>query len=135
MYQSPVSLRPETTQDTLRPRRPVVERIAGWSSRHRKTAVFGWLLLVAVLFMAAQAVGTKNLPSYDPGQAGQAERALHQAAPGYYGSAAEIVLIQARVPGQTFAGDASMRQAARQVVTALAALPKSAAGHPVRRSP
>ena len=128
MYQSPVALRPETTQDTLRPRRPVVERIAGWSSRHRKTAVFGWLLLVAALFMAAQAVGTKNLPSYDPGQAGQAERALHQAAPGYYGSAAEVVLIQARAPGNTFAGDASMRQAARQLVTALAALPRTAAG-------
>ena len=128
MYQSPVSLRPETTQDTPRPRRPVVERIAGWSSRHRKTAVFGWLLLVAALFMAAQAVGTRNLPSYDPGQSGQAERALHQAAPGYYGSAAEIVLIQARAPGNTFAGDASMRQAARQLVTALAALPRTAAG-------
>ena len=128
MYQSPVSLRPETTRDTLRPRRPVVERIAGWSSRHRKTAVFGWLLLVAALFMAAQAVGMKNLPSYDPGQSGKAERALHQAAPGYYGSAAEVVLIQARAPGETFAGDASMRQAARQLVTSLAALPRSAAG-------
>ena len=128
MYQSRVSLRPETTRDTPTPRRPVVERIAGWSSRHRKTAVFGWLLLVAALFMTAQAVGTKNLPSYDPGQAGQAERALHQAAPGYYGSAAEVVLIQARAPGNTFAGDASMRQAARQLVTALAALPRSAAG-------
>ena len=128
MYQSPVALRPGTTRDTLRPRRPVVERIAGWSSRHRKTAVFGWLLPVAALFMAAQAVGTKNLPSYDPGQSGQAERALHQAAPGYYGSAAEVVLIQARAPGNTFSGDASMRQAARQLVTALAALPKSAAG-------
>ncbi len=122
MYQSLVALRPETIRDTPRPGRPVVERIAGWSSRHRKTAVFGWL------FMAAQTVGTKNLPSYDPGQSGQAERALHQAAPGYYGSAAEVVLIQARVPGETFAGDASMRQAARQLVTALAALPRSAAG-------
>ena len=127
MHQSPVSLRPETTQDTPRPRRPAVERIAGWSSRHRKTAVFGWLLLVAALFMAAQAIGTKNLPSYDPGQAGQAERALHEAAPGYYGSAAEVVLIQARAPGTTFASDASMQQAAQQLVTALAALPKSAA--------
>ena len=60
-------------------------------------------------------MGSKNLPSYDPGQAGQAERALQQAAPGYYGSAAETVLIQARAPGETFAGDASMQQAARQV--------------------
>jgi len=128
MYRSPASLRPETTQDTLRPRRPVVERVAGWSSRHRKTVVFGWLLLVAVLVAAAQAAGPKNLPSYDPGQAGQAERALHRAAPGYYGSAAEVVLIQARRAGGTFAGDVSMRQAARQLVTALEALPKSAIG-------
>ena len=136
MYQSPVSLRPETAQDTLRPRRLVVERIAGWSSRHRKTVVFGWLLLVAALFMAAQAVGTRNMPSYDPGQAGQAERALHQAAPGYYGSgpeAAEVVLIQARAPGNTFAGDASMRQAARQLVTALAALPSRLVSPRARR--
>ena len=70
----------------------------------------------------------QSLVALRPGQSGQAERALHQAAPGYYGSAAEVVLIQARVPGETFAGDASMRQAARQLVTALAALPRSAAG-------
>ena len=54
MYHSPVSLRPGTTRDTLGPRRPVVERIAGRSSWHRKTAVFGWLLLVAALFAAAR---------------------------------------------------------------------------------
>jgi RND superfamily putative drug exporter len=114
--------------ETGPPRRgPVVERIAGWSVRHRKTAVFGWLTLVAVLFVAAQALGSKNLPSYDPGQAGQAERALHQAAPGYYGSAPEQVLIQARTSGRTFARDADLRQAARQVATVLAALPKDAA--------
>jgi len=53
-------------------RRPVVERIAGWSSRHRKTAVFGWLLLVAAIFVVGQALGTKSVPSYDPGQSGQA---------------------------------------------------------------
>jgi len=33
--------------DTTQPARaPIVERVAGWSARHRKTAVFGWLLLV-----------------------------------------------------------------------------------------
>jgi len=115
---------PTSRQDT---RRPVVERIAGWSARHRKTAVFGWLALVAVLFLASQAFGSKNLPTYDPGQAGQAEQALHHAAPAYYGSASEEVLIQARHAGDTFARDASMRQAARQVATALAALPQDAA--------
>ena len=74
--QSPAS--PETPPAGRPERRPVVERIAGWSARHRKTVVFGWLALVAVLFVAGQALGSKNLPSYDAGQSGQAERALHR---------------------------------------------------------
>jgi RND superfamily putative drug exporter len=137
MRQSPSQVLPESggrgpspaeTRPAAPPHRgPVVERIAGWSARHRKTAVFGWLALVAVLFVAAQALGSKNLPSYDPGQAGQAERALHQAAPDYYGSAPEEVLVQARAPGHSFARDASLRQAVRQLTAALAALPVSAA--------
>ena len=118
---------PETPPVAPPERRPVVERIAGWSTRHKKTAVFGWLALVAVMFVAAQALGSKNLPSYDPGQAGQAERALHQAAPAYYGSAPEEVLVQARAAGPAFARDPELRRAVGQVVTALAALPKDAA--------
>jgi len=130
MRQTQSSVLPETSPAVRPEPRPAVERIAGWSARHRKTAVFGWLALVAVLFVAAQALGSKNLPSYDPGQAGQAERMLHQAAPAYYGSgpeAPEEVLIQTRAAGHTLAGDADMRQAVRQVVSALSALPQSAA--------
>jgi hypothetical protein len=59
-----------------RARAPIVERVAGWSSRHRKTAVLGWLFLVVAVFAVGQMLGTKNLSQYDPGQAGQAERAL-----------------------------------------------------------
>ena len=40
-------------------RGPLVERIAGWSAAHRKTAVFGWLLLVVIAVMAGQMLGTK----------------------------------------------------------------------------
>ena len=58
-------------------RRTLTERIAGWSVRHRKTAVFGWLLLIAAVFMAGQAIGARNLPQYDAGQSGQAERVLN----------------------------------------------------------
>jgi len=136
MRQSQYSVLPQTPPVSHPGRRPVIERIAGWSARHKKTAVFGWLALVAALFLVSQALGSKNLPSYDPGSSGQAERALHQAAPAYYGSAAEEVLIQARSPGRTFAHDADMRQAVHQVVTALAALPKDAAHirQPGRRS-
>jgi putative drug exporter of the RND superfamily len=108
-------------------RRPVVERIAGWSSRHRKTAVFGWLLLVAVIFVLGQALGTKSVPSYDPGQSGQAERTLNHLTGNYQTPPIESVLIQARAAGKTAAADPVMGQAAHQVVAALAALPASAA--------
>jgi RND superfamily putative drug exporter len=102
--------------------------VAGWSARHRKTAVFGWLLLVAALFMAGQVLGSKNLPTYDAGQSGQAERTLNQVAPAQYGAYSETVLIQATKPGATFATDPAMRTAASQVAAALAALPKDATG-------
>jgi hypothetical protein len=37
---------------------PLVERVAVWSAGHRKTAVFGWLLLVIAAVMAAS--GTRH---------------------------------------------------------------------------
>jgi putative drug exporter of the RND superfamily len=111
-----------------RARPNLTERVAGWSAAHRKTAVFGWLLLVAAVFMTGQALGAKNLPQYDAGQSGQAERVLHQVAPAQYSAYAETVLIQARTPGATFATDPAMRTAVNQVAASLAALPKYAVG-------
>jgi uncharacterized membrane protein YdfJ with MMPL/SSD domain len=89
--------------------------------------VFGWLLLVAVIFMVGQALGTRSVPSYDPGQSGLAERTLDQLTGNSSGAATENVLIQGRTAGQTFGTDEQMRSAARQVAAALAAAPKSAA--------
>ena len=118
----------EFGRESARPRTGLTERVAGWSAAHRKTAVFGWLLLVAALFMAGQVLGSKNLPQYDLGQAGQAERTLNQVAPARYGAYSETVLIQATAPGATFTGDPAMRAATSQVAAALAALPKDATG-------
>jgi RND superfamily putative drug exporter len=133
MRQSQSSVLPETGpgRETTRRHRgrparsPLVERIAGWSARHRKTAVFGWLALVAIVFVAGQSIAAKNVPQYDPGQSGVAERALarlHDNGP----PPAEDVLIQARDSG-TFGSDPQLRQATRQVVSALSRLPKSTA--------
>jgi len=105
---------------------PVVERIAGWSARHRKTALFGWLLLVVGAVMISSMLGTKNLNSYDPGQAGQAERVL--ARPGVVQPDSETVLIQARSGTRTVASDPEIRRAIRQVTAALGAMPKVATG-------
>ncbi len=116
---------PPRRERRRRVRAPFVERIAGWSARHRKTAVFGWLALVAVVFIGGHALAAATpAPSYDAGQSGQAERALHRL--GLVAPAVEGVLIQARAPGQTFATDPAMRRTARQVTTALAALPGAA---------
>ena len=113
--------------DTKQPARaPIVERVAGWSARHRKTAVFGWLLLVVVAVAVGHQLGTSNVNSYDPGQAGRAERVLDR--PVVQQPASESVLVQGRAAGQTYASDPEMRQAVREVVAALRALPRSAAG-------
>jgi RND superfamily putative drug exporter len=119
---SPSVVRMNTKQPA---RAPIVERVAGWSARHRKTAVFGWLLLVVVAVAVGHQLGSSNVNSYDPGQAGRAERVLDR--PVVQQPASESVLVQARASGQTYASNPEMRQAVRDVVAALRALPGSAA--------
>lgn len=123
MGQSQNSVFPQTARDDASERRrqawaPVTEWVAGWSARHRKTAIFGWLLLVAAVCMAGQTIGAKNQPQYDYGQAGQAERVLSQAAPQFSADTGDVP-IQARAPGVTVTNDATMRRAAGQAASAL----------------
>src|ERR1700744_5350204 len=106
-----------------RPRAPIVERIAGWSARHRKTAVLGWLVLGAAVFMAGHSLPAKNVPPYHPGQSGQAEQTLQRL--GVVTPPQENVLIQSRGTGR-LGTDPEMRQAVRQVVAAISAVPHSA---------
>ncbi len=130
MRQPSSSVLPETgpvREQPHRSRAPVVERIAGWSARHRKTVVFGWFLLVAVIFVACHQLPSKNLPSNDAGQSGVAEQTLQRL--GFTTPPHEYVLIQPRGsggPGRTFRADPAMRRAAQQVAAALAAVPHSA---------
>jgi putative drug exporter of the RND superfamily len=103
----------------------VVERIAGWSARHRLVAVLGWLVLVAGVFVAGSMAGASSVPSYDPGQSGIAEKILNNlndTGP----PPAEAVLLQAR-DGAAFAADPELRQATARVTRALQALPRSTA--------
>jgi RND superfamily putative drug exporter len=105
-------------------RPPVVERIAGWSARHRAIALIGWLLLVAGAVVIGNMLGTKNLNSYDPGEAGRAERVL--SSPGVVQRATESVLVQERASGRTLAADPQARAAIRQVTVALERIPRVA---------
>src|SRR3984957_11957447 len=133
--QSPAHYEPPPIHDSPPPRRvrparrvrpPAVEAIAGWSARHRKTAVFGWLALVAVAYLIGQLLGSPSLQQNDLGQAGQAEQTLQHL--GVTAPTTEAVLIQERAHGQTFATDPAMRQAVSQVTAALSRVPGAAAG-------
>ena len=107
--------------------RPVVERIAGWSARHRAAAILGWLTLVVAAFAVGQLLPARNVPSYDAGQSGRAEQVLQRL--NVTTPPAENVLIGVRGPagaGRAFRTDPELRQAVRQVAAALAGLPHSA---------
>ena len=56
-------------------------RMAVWSSRHRKKAIWGWLAFVVVVFMAGNAIGTTNISDVDQfsGESHKAEVALDRA--------------------------------------------------------
>ena len=111
-------------------RRPVTERIACWSARHRIIALAGWMVMVGGALLAGHVFGTQSQPQYDPGQSGVAERmldGLHVVTP-----PSETVLIQSRAPlpegtlTATPALTGQVRDAASAVVAALRALPGAA---------
>src|SRR3954464_341611 len=56
-------------------------RMAVWSGRHRKKAIWGWLAFVLVVFAAGSAIGTTNISEVDQfsGESHRAEVALHDA--------------------------------------------------------
>jgi putative drug exporter of the RND superfamily len=124
---SPVSAAcPTAVRPPGRGRRPLVERVACWSARHRKTAVAAWLALVAAAFVAGQFGGGTSVKQYDPGQAGQGERML--ASLGVVTPPAEIVLIQPRAGAHLHAAAAAaeVRSVTLQVRDALSTLPRAA---------
>jgi putative drug exporter of the RND superfamily len=115
-------------------RRPVVERVACWSARHRKTAVGAWLALMAAAFIVGQFATGTSVQQYDPGQAGRGEQVLTNL--GVITPPSESVLIEARVDERHLAAEATasvrraateVRHATLQVEAALAALPQAAA--------
>ena len=56
-------------------------RIAAWSGRHRKKAIWGWLGFVLVVFALGNAAGTTQISDVDQysGESHRAEKALDRA--------------------------------------------------------
>jgi RND superfamily putative drug exporter len=68
-------------------------RLGGWSARHRKTAIFGWLLFVVAAVLIGGMVGQQRLSDGEQGtgDSGRAERIIDQA--GIKDPASEMVLV------------------------------------------
>ena len=61
----------------------VAARVGGWSARHAKTVLAGWIVFVALAFVVGNAVGAKKLTPADQfnGSSGRAEKVLEQQFP------------------------------------------------------
>ncbi|KAB8180148.1 MMPL family transporter [Microbispora catharanthi] len=101
-----------------RARRPVIERAAGWSVRHRISAIAGWFALVAVAVLSSALLPGEQAHSTDPGESGRAQQVLRQQ-DGYV-PVVESVLIQSREPqGRRINDDPRLRAAAEDLVVSL----------------
>ena len=94
----------------------IAARMGSWSTRHRRTAIIGWLLFVVIAVAIGGALGTKQLTNAEnsDGQSAKAQQVLQNA--GFDSPAAENVLVQARNGN---ADDAALRTAVAQVVAAV----------------
>jgi putative drug exporter of the RND superfamily len=95
-------------------KRSVAAALGGWSARHRKTAVFGWLLFVVVATVVGGAVGQKSLTDAQNGvgSSAQALQILQNA--GLSDPASEMVLVHS---ASESADAASFRGAVDAVVS------------------
>ncbi|RGD62913.1 MMPL family transporter [Kitasatospora xanthocidica] len=90
--------------------------MGAWSARHRKTAVFGWLLFVVLAAALGSAHGSVRITDAEsvPGQVSRAARILDEA--GLKSPAGETVLVQSAT---RTADDPEFRTAVGQVVAAV----------------
>jgi uncharacterized membrane protein YdfJ with MMPL/SSD domain len=106
-HENPADAAPE-------PRRPtnLAGRMGGWSARHRKIAIFGWLAFVVVAFALGIVSGTTQIDENTSGvgESGRADRILDA---GFNPPAAESVLVQSQTLAAT---DPAFRAAVEDVV-------------------
>ncbi|NUP30694.1 MAG: MMPL family transporter [Streptomycetaceae bacterium] len=99
-------------------RRNLAASMGGWSARHRKTAVFAWLLFVVLSVAVSSMVGSKELSDGDmtPGEAGRAQKIIEDA--GVEDPASEMLLVTS---AQANADDPAFRSAVQDIAAKVAA--------------
>jgi RND superfamily putative drug exporter len=90
---------PAAPRSPARPQRPagLAARAGGWSARHRRKAILGWLLFVLVAYALGAATGQRSLTDVQMGngESKQAGAVYERAFPYHSG---EQVLVQGRMP-------------------------------------
>ncbi|UUU22852.1 MMPL family transporter [Streptomyces sp. DSM 40750] len=104
-----------------------IERIAGWSIRHRALAIGGWLGLVVVALFASAVFSGSSARTEDPGESGAVKRVL--SAQKNYEPTLENVLIQPRDGGGgEFLDDPALVKAAEDLVAEFDKTPGAVTG-------
>jgi len=117
MYTIERGLPAAPTKMTHRRRQNIAAVIGGWSTRHRKLAIFGWLVFVIVAMFLGNAAGQTSLANYQQlaGGSAQAEKILDQA--GIQDPSGEVVLVQSR--GRVVSSSRLFRRAVDATVAAV----------------
>src|SRR5947209_277126 len=97
-----------------RPGRNLAAAAGGWSTRHRRKAILGWLAFVTVAFAIGTTIGQRYLTDVQQSN-GQAKRALAVYEKAFPYHSGEQVLIQGR--GATHIGDPVFAAAIGQLIT------------------
>jgi putative drug exporter of the RND superfamily len=106
---------------------PFVERVVGWSVRHRALAIMSWCALVIMAVISSALITGPSAGGVDPGESGRAEQILN--AQHTYVPVLENVLIQSRTDGgPRFTGDAGLRRATQDLETTLQRTPGTVTG-------
>jgi uncharacterized membrane protein YdfJ with MMPL/SSD domain len=100
----------------------IAARMGRWSARHRKTAIFGWLVFVIVAFAIGTAVGTQKVDQADA-NVGEARKADHIIRDGGFeiDEQGEFVLVQSKT---RTVDDPAFRAAVVETISRLDSFPQ-----------
>jgi RND superfamily putative drug exporter len=79
-----------------RPPLPLAARAGRWSARHRRTAIFGWLLFVVLATVLGGAVGQRNVPQAEMGSGESRRGDMIVDAAGFPEQTREQILVQGK---------------------------------------
>ena len=74
----------------------IAARAGHWSARHRKTAIFGWLAAIVIIFMVGQSLGQKTPTDSAVAQRRQPPRRDDPRDAGFPEKSGEMVLVQSK---------------------------------------